>query len=191
MSTDTDRVLELVKKTQTGDQAAFAQLYDEFASRLFSFIRIKVSETTAAEDILQEVFLKAWRGCRSLDLNNLNFSAWLYQVTRNTINDYFRKKYRQVQIVPLEEAEQLASEDQLSDNESGGLPSRVVAQTLDQLPGHYKEVIELRFFQDFSVIDTARILGKNAITVRVWQHRALKQLQTLFKKYGQSSQEIL
>jgi RNA polymerase sigma-70 factor, ECF subfamily len=191
MSTDTDRVLELVKKTQTGDQAAFAQLYDEFASRLFSFIRIKVSETTAAEDILQEVFLKAWRGCRSLDLNNLNFSAWLYQVTRNTINDYFRKKYRQGQIVPLEEAEQLASEDQLSDNESGGLPSRVVAQTLDQLPAHYKEVIELRFFQDFSVIDTARILGKNAITVRVWQHRALKQLQTLFKKYGQSSQEIL
>jgi DNA-directed RNA polymerase specialized sigma24 family protein len=40
----------------------------------------------------------------------------------------------------------------------------------------------LRFFQDLSVADTAKILGKESITIRVWQHRAMKQLKKLFKQ---------
>jgi RNA polymerase sigma-70 factor (ECF subfamily) len=191
MSNDNDHILELVQKIQTGDQIAFAAIYDQYAQRLYAFIRIKVAGTHTAEDILQEVFLKVWRGCRSLDLNNLNFSAWLYKVTSNTINDYYRKKYREPQTTSLEEAAELADTNYTANPLSAGLSKQVMAETMDKLPAHYKEVIELRFMQDFSVQDTAEILGKNSITVRVWQHRALKQLHGLFKKYGQSAQEIL
>ena len=186
MSIDKEHILTLVKQVQIGDQAAFAELYDEFAQRLYAFIRIKVSSQTEAEDILQEVFLKAWVGIKSLDVSNLNFSAWLYKVTGNTINDYYRKKYRESPSVPLEEAAELPSEDSPSDNASHGLERDVIKQTLDHLPAHYKEVIELRFFQDFSVADTASIMGRSSVTVRVWQHRALNQLKQLFEKYGQS-----
>lgn len=186
---DTNQINDLVKKTQTGDQAAFAALYDEFAQRLYAFIRIKVAATEQAEDILQEVFLKAWTGCRSLDTKDLNFSAWLYKVTSNTINDYYRKNYREPQTVSIDEAAQIAGEDDPANNASRGLEKYVVRETLGQLPANYKEVIELRFLQDFSVADTAEILGKNSITVRVWQHRALKMLEKLFTQYAEGRKE--
>lgn len=191
MSIDKNHIIELVKQTQSGDQAAFAELYDEFAQRLYAFIRIKVVGTGEAEDILQEAFLKAWQGCRNLDLNNLNFSAWLYKITSNTINDYFRKKYRQPQTTALEEAAELAGEDNVTNDASSGFSKQVIAKTLDRLPAHYKEVIELRYIQEFSVKEAAEIMKKNSVTVRVWQHRAIKELEKLFKEYGQTPEEIL
>lgn len=181
MSKDKEEVIELVKKTQTGDQAAFSALYDEFAQRIYAFIRVKVSGTEQAEDILQEVFLKAWKGCKALTLEDLNFSAWLYKVASNTINDYYRKNYREPQTVSIEEAAEVAGQDDPANNAARGFEKLFVRETVDQLPPHFKEVVELRFFQDFSVAETAEIMGKNSVTVRVWQHRAVKQLEQLFK----------
>lgn len=183
---DTDQINALVKQTQAGDQAAFAALYDEFAQRLYAYIRLKVTDTEKAEDILQDVFLKAWQGCRKLEIKDLNFSAWLYKVTANTVNDFYRKKYREPQTVPLEEAKEVAGVDDTALNASRGLEKQVIKRTLEKLPDHYKEVIELRFLQDFSITDTAEILGRNSVTIRVWQHRAMKQLEKLFKEYGQN-----
>lgn len=182
MSTDKERITNLVRQVQSGDQTAFAVLYDEFAQRLYAFIRIKVAVTEQAEDILQEVFLKAWKGCKALDLKDLNFSAWLYKVASNTINDYYRKTYREPKVVSIDEAQEVAGFDNPADNASRGLEKRIIRQTVDKLPPHFKEVVELRFFQDFSVAETAKILNKNSVTVRVWQHRAMKQLTELFKE---------
>lgn len=184
MDSDKDRIIELVRKTQQGDQAAFSALYDEFAQRIYAFIRIKVSgNAEQAEDILQDVFVKAWQGAKNLKLKDLNFSAWLYKVAANTINDYYRKIYREPKAVSIDEARDIAGEDDPADNASRGLEKYVVRETVDKLPPHFKEVIELRFFQDFSVAETARILGRESITIRVWQHRAIKQLQKLYKEH--------
>jgi RNA polymerase sigma-70 factor, ECF subfamily len=185
---DTVQILALVKQIQNGDQDAFASLYDEFAPRLYSYIRIKVSDTQGAEDILQEVFLKAWVGIRTLPAKDLNLSAWLYKVAANTINDFYRKTYREPKTVALEEASEVPSQDNTANIAGNRLEKRVIQQTLAQLPSHYKEVIELRFLQDFSIADTASIMGKNSVTVRVWQHRAIKQLELLFKKYAETNQ---
>ncbi len=176
------KILNLIKQVQGGDQSAFAELYDEFAQRLYAFIRIKVESDAEAEDILQEVFLKAWAGSKNLNLQNLNFSAWLYKVAGNTINDYYRRKYRQPSQVPLEEARQFASKEiGPEEKTSHGLERTSVQRALAKLPQHYKEVIELRFFQDFTVTETANIMGKNSVTIRVWQFRALTRLKDLFK----------
>ncbi|HEX3100088.1 MAG TPA: RNA polymerase sigma factor [Patescibacteria group bacterium] len=179
---DTGQINALVKQAQTGDQAAFAALYDEFAQRLYAFIRIKVADSEKAEDILQDVFLKAWTGCRKLEIKDLNFSAWLYKVTANTINDFYRKTYREPQTVPIEEAKEIPGLDDTAADASRRLEKQDIKQAMEKLPAHFKEVIELRFFQDFSIADTARILERNSITVRVWQHRATKELEKLFKQ---------
>ncbi len=176
------RIIELVRQTQLGDQAAFASLYDEFANRIHAFIRIKVTGPELAEDILQDVFLKVWKGCKSLDLTDLNFSAWIYKITANTINDHYRKAYRQPQPVSIDEASQIANDDDPALNTHRGLEKVLVHDTVKLLPPNFREVIELRFFQDLSVADTAKILGKESITIRVWQHRAMKQLEKLFKQ---------
>ena len=53
--------MKMVKKAQAGDTEAFGFIYDEFSSRLFRYIRVKVGDTTTAEDLLQEAFVKAWK----------------------------------------------------------------------------------------------------------------------------------
>ncbi len=183
MNIDKNQVLGLVNRMKSGDQEAFSDLYDQFAKQIYAYIRIKVSDQSLAEDILQEVFLKAWTGAKGLDVTNLNFSAWLYKVAGNTINDYYRKKYRQPPEVALEEARELAGQDDLAADASNRFEKESVKRVMASLPTHYKEVIELRFFQDFSIADTAKIMGKNSVTVRVWQHRALASLKKLFENY--------
>lgn len=183
MTSEQEKIIQLVSQIQKGDQAAFSVLYDEFAQQIYAFIRIKITgNTEQAEDILQDVFLKAWKGCKSLELENLNFSAWLYKIASNTVNDYYRKTYREPKPVPIDEAYNIAGDDNPALNTDRGIDNEQMRETVAKLPAHYKEVIELRFFQDFSVADTAKILGRESITIRVWQHRAIKQLQQLYKQ---------
>ncbi len=179
---DTEQVQELVRRVKIGDEAAFAELYDEFADRLYAFIRIKTSGLEEAEDILQEVFLKAWKGSKNLDSKDLNFSAWMYRITSNTINDYYRKKYASPQTVAIEEAAELAGKESTTKETELGFSKEAIGKALDELPQHYKQIIELRFFQELSIIETAEVLQKNSVTVRVWQHRAVKQLEQIFKR---------
>lgn len=180
---DTEHILALVKKVQIGDEVAFAELYDEFANRIYAFIRMKVFGSNEAEDILQDVFLKAWNGTKKLSLENLNYSAWLYKVASNTINDHYRKHYKSAQTVPLEEAKETIAKETATTSIHLEFDKKIIQENLDKLPPHFKQVIELRFFQEFSINETAQILDKNNVTIRVWQYRAIKQLEKLFQKY--------
>ena len=76
---------------------------------------------------------------------------------------------------------QWQSKDNPQNNLSEQFSKDEIRFALDKLPTHYKEVIELRFFQNFNINETAQIMRKNSITVRVWQHRAIKQLEQIYK----------
>lgn len=177
------RINELVAKSQKGDQQAFSLIYDQFADKIYKFIRIKVGTAEQAEDLLQEIFVKAWQGCKKLDVADLNFSAWLYRVASNTVNDHYRKVYRRPQTVELDPAFNIAAPDQTEKLAEDGFEAAAVRKVLDNLPDNYKQIIELRYFQDFTVEETAKVLGKSSITVRVLQHRATKKLKQLFKEH--------
>ena len=178
---DQDQILALVVKMKTGNQDAFSALYDEFVDRIYKFVRFKIQEQSTVEDILQEVFLKAWQGCKTLDVSDLNFSAWLYRIASNTVNDHYRKVYRRPQTDSLEEAMNLAGTDDSQKLASDGFDAKEIKQAMSKLPESYKQIIELRYFQDFSVEESSKILNKTNITIRVLQHRAIKALEKIFK----------
>ncbi len=176
---------ELVEKAKGGDQQAFGELYDLFAEKIFRFIKIKIRDQQEAEDILQETFVKAWRALKNLEMKGLNFSAWLYAIARNGVNDFYRKKYRQPEIAELNE--EVAAVAAVA---GGGAEEEVDRQYLSQamekcfelLPDQYKEILEMRFVQDFSTEETAKILGKSNLSVRLAQHRALKKLKIILEQ---------
>lgn len=182
---NTPEVKSLLAEAKAGGQAAFGQLYDMFASKIYKFIRFKVNTVEIAEDILQDVFLKAWQALPKLELERLNFSAWLYTVARNAVNDHHRRHYRTPQTVSL---------DERLDMPDKGAQARVIEQSeieqvrrlSTQLPPNWRQVMELRFVQGFSVNEAARILGKSSMAVRLIQHRALKRLRELIidDEYG-------
>lgn len=184
---ETSQINQLVEKIKLGDQEAFSLIYEEFVDRIYKFIRLKVSETEQAEDLLQEVFVKAWQGSKKLKVADLNFSAWLYRVASNTVNDHYRKVYRRPQTVELDPAFNVAGKDDTEKLTEDGFETEAVRKVLNDLPDNFKQVIELRYFQDFSVEETAKVLNKSSITVRVLQHRATKKLKQLFKDHGQQT----
>lgn len=181
MDTETN---DLVKRAKQADSEAFGQLYDRFAQRIFKYIRLKIQNQPEAEDVLQDVFVKAYRGLASLNLQDLNFSAWLYKVAGNTINDYFRKKYRthESEIIAIDESFDIPSGVSLQHEVEINSEIEMVRQAFDSLPPLYKQVLELRFLQEFDLDEIAKILNKTNLSVRLLQFRALKKVKIILNE---------
>lgn len=167
-----------ILKAKTGDREAFGYVFDEYADRIFRYIRFKIKDQLQAEDILQEVFLKAWTGLPKLPDENLNLSAWLYKVASNTINDFYRKQYRSPITVDLDSVPEIESNDHQIDI----LDIEFLNRGLAKLPPQYREVLELRFVQEFNLDETSKILNKTNLSVRLAQHRALKSLRKILER---------
>lgn len=174
---------KLIQRAASGEEEAFAHIYDEFAEAIYKFVKFKVTDAEQAEDILQDIFVKAWQGIPKLPLTDLNFSAWLYTVAGNTVNDYFRRVYRRPQTVSLSPDFEIASSHDTSRVAEATINTQHIRAALDTLSPDYKQVLELRFIQEFSVEETARILGKTSVSTRVLQYRALKKLEAIYKHH--------
>lgn len=181
---------ELVSKARQGDNQAFAEIYDSFAQKIFKYIRLKIQDRHQAEDILQEVFIKAYRGLGSLDMENLNFNAWLYRVTGNTINDFFRKKYRTPEIVGMDEKFDVPSGYSLEKEAEIKWEWNEAREAFGLLPPVYRQVLELRFTEQLSLSEVAKILHKNNLSVRLIQHRALKKVRLILNANDLEHQKI-
>ena len=92
----------LVRRAQQQDQEAFAQLYERHFDKIYRYIALKIGNRMEAEDITQQVFLKALRSISSYKWKDIPFSAWLYRIAHNQVVDYLRKKTRHP-TTPLEE----------------------------------------------------------------------------------------
>ncbi len=149
-----------------------------YASRIFRFISLKIPSREHAEDILQETFLKAWQAMPKLNLTNLYFGAWLYKIARNLMNDHYRKAYRTPKMEDIDEHYDLASQSDTAETVAVTLDLVRVREALPQLKQEYRQVLELRFVQEFSVEETAKVMSKTQVAVRIIQHRALKKLHS-------------
>ncbi|MDP3986464.1 MAG: sigma-70 family RNA polymerase sigma factor [Candidatus Veblenbacteria bacterium] len=176
---DSVEVLALVKSAQKKDQAAFGKLYDEYAARIYRFIRFKVPDEAQAEDVLQDTFLKAWQALPKLKLDNLNFSAWLYRIARNLVNDHYRKVYRTPTMEDIQEHYELAYHAHIEERLDEKIGLEHVQTVLPKLKLDYRQVVELRFVQELSVPEVAQIMRRTELAVRILQYRALKKLRGL------------
>lgn len=175
-------VLSTVARAQKGDTAAFGELYDTYANRLYRFISFKIPTRELAEDILQDTFLKAWQALPKLTLENLNFSAWLYRIARNSVNDHYRAVKRRPTPDNIENYYSLTSNSDTLSETAINFDIAIMREVLQKLSPSYRQILELRFLQEFSVEETADIVGKTAVAVRITQHRALKTLNKLLSE---------
>ncbi|MBI5530533.1 MAG: sigma-70 family RNA polymerase sigma factor [Candidatus Doudnabacteria bacterium] len=176
---------DLIKRVQQGDSEAFGQVYDIFAQRIFKYIRLKVQNKEQAEDILQEVFIKAYKGIAALKLEGLNFNAWLYRVASNTVNDHFRKKYRTPEILNIDDHQDISSSSSPQKDMEFRSEMSTVLAAFEDLSPIYRQVLELRFLQDLTIKETAHILSKSQLAIRLLQHRALKKVEGIISRTTQ------
>ena len=84
----------LVHQAKSGNSEAFAQLYDAYVERVYRYILFRVSEDVTTEDLVSQVFLKAWQNLDRYKTGGSPFIAWLYTIARNLVIDYYRAKKR-------------------------------------------------------------------------------------------------
>src|ERR1051326_7628351 len=94
-------LLELLTQAREGKEAAFTALYDLFFEKIYRFIFFRVGHKEVAEDLAEDVFIKAFSSLKTLQKDAV-FESWLYQIARNRIIDYYRSKKL---IIPLDEVE--------------------------------------------------------------------------------------
>ncbi len=163
------------------DPEAFGKIYDLYVSQIYRFIFFKVSNKEEAEDLTAEVFLRTWQYINEMGAETIgNLQAFLYQVARNAVIDYYRERAQKnlstFSVVPegLEDRGQ-----NLKEKIQNASLMEETNRALRQLKDEYREVIVLRFIEEMSVSETAKVLGKSKGAVRVLLHRALKALREL------------
>ncbi len=159
--------------------------YSDHADSIFRFCLTQTRNRDVAKDILQDVFIKTWeylQNGNSVD----NIQAFLFRVAKNAIIDAGRKKKSYSLDVLLEEGfEPVDSRDELIGHQNR-LDFERVLILIDDLDDMYKEPILLRYVEDLSIKDIAKILSEKENTISVRIHRGLdilhKKIQDQEKK---------
>src|SRR5215211_9510256 len=83
---------ELAERASKHDQAAFAELYNAYVDRIYKYIYYKVGNPADAEDLCEQVFLKAWEAIGRYKWCGYPFSSWLYKLAHNLVVDHYRTR---------------------------------------------------------------------------------------------------
>ena len=176
-----DEILNLVAAAQAGDVAAFGILYQELLNPIFRFIRYQVKDQIEAEDLAQEVFVKAWSKLDQFSDRGFTFQSWLYQIARTTVLDWFKKK----KMVIVDEPEQVFGN--LESPHGDPLAEAIQNETAEQinealadLSHTDREVLVLYYVSDLGHAEISAILGLSEEAVRQRKSRALRSLKAKF-----------
>ena len=157
------------------DERKMIAIYDEYSPRLFRYAVRLLGETVLAEDCVAETFSRFIKAVGSNGGPRANVGAYLYRSAHNWITDYYRSR----PVEPLD--------PELTTGEAGN-PSSVVGKQLEQaqvrqallrLTPEQRQVIMLRFYEEWSHAQISRTIGKSAEATRALQARAIAALRQL------------
>lgn len=169
----------IFKVRQNKDADAYGQLYDYYVDRIFRFILFKVSSIEEAEDLTSEVFLKTWEYVNNGAGKIKNLNALLYKVARNAVIDHYRAKSSNAVATDEERMELIQDKRDLEGEANAKIEILNIEKHLAKLKDAYREVIILKYVEEFSIGEIAEIVDKSRGNVRVLLHRALQALREI------------
>ncbi len=167
-----------------GNQNFLKILIDRYTPSIYNF-SVRFVGVSYAEDIVQDVFIKAWKNIKKFDIKKSSFKTWLFTITRNTITDYLRKK-KMISFSKLNKDEEEPYEATIEDEVI--LPSEALMKLedkeflnniLDKLPINYKEVLVLYYQEEMTFKEIGELLNKPLNTVKSYHHRALIKMKEM------------
>lgn len=181
------QIEKLVKKAQKNDEKSFTVLYDSFFDRIFRYVSFRVP-ATEAEDLVGDIFFKIVQNLKKYkSQKNSGFTAWIFKISHNTVIDFYRKQ-----------KELLGKDNEDDDNffmmlpdEKNPRPDEKVLKKeeattlrnfLQKLSPPHREILELKFLEEFSNKEITKITGKSEGNIRIIQLRALRELRQYFQK---------
>jgi RNA polymerase sigma-70 factor (ECF subfamily) len=154
-----------IAAAQRGDEDAFGQLYRLHRPAIVRMARLHVG--IDGDDLVAEVFMRAWTGLPTYRPTGVPFVAWLYGIARHVIVDQVRRESRSTPQATLpERAVDLREDDRL-----------MLADAIDSLPDEQRQVIELKYLLGLRNPEVAEALGVSVGAVNAKQWRALRALR--------------
>jgi RNA polymerase sigma-70 factor, ECF subfamily len=172
----------LARKAIQGDVEAYGELYNLCLYRIYRYIFNQVRNEMQAEDITEEVFIKAWKAIKSCKGKESTFIPWLYRIAHNCLIDNIRKKHLEIPFDMVTIVDEASPEKKAEDR----MELQMVLEMVKDLPESQKQVILLKFMDDMDNEEIGRIMGKRQGAVRALQMRALISLR---EKFGSGVKE--
>lgn len=166
--------VEYATASQGGDRAAFGALYDRYIERVYRFVYYKTFDKEVSEDIVSQVFIKAYERIGSFDAKKGNFSQWIYSIARNAVIDHFRVAKR---TVPIEDIFDLGEDERTEAKIDARDLLKKVESYLSKLSPRQREIVTLRVWEEMPYRDIAEIVGGSEDSVKMMFSRTIRELR--------------
>jgi len=169
-------LIDLAKK---GNKEAFGILYEIYFVPVFRYIFARVNSREETEDLVQEVFLKVYKNIKEIEVKENSPLNYFFTVAKNSVIDYWRRKKevlteKEMNLSNYQKPEFVEKIEQKEMEE-------IIKELVKELTPDQQEVIVLRFINEMSNKEIAKLLGKTEEAVRQLQSRALKSLREKLK----------
>lgn len=171
---------ELMMRVRDGQTSELGVLFERHHDRLFNFLQRMTGNRAAAEDLVQEVFVRMLRYRDSFRGDEAGgFLPWMYTLARNACTDHLRRTTRRREDAPSERE---------PPDDAPGAPARLereqslrtLRRALMRLSAEKREVLVLSRFESMKFDDIAAVLGCPVGTAKVRAHRALRELREIY-----------
>lgn len=174
--------VDLIGRVADGDAQALEVLYDRYNRVVYSFALRIVGDPQLAEELLQEVFFRAWQQGKAFRENRGAFVTWLLSITHNMAIDEVRKRRRRPQKADSEEPEQvLAAVQDTTQDVEGEVWLTSLRETIEGamalLPSAQREAIELAYFQGLTQREISERLGEPLGTIKTRMRLGIQKLR--------------
>ena len=167
----------IIRKCLNGDSAAFGFLVDKYKASVYAYVYSRLRNFHDAEDLAQEVFIKAYRNLRKLRTYD-SFLAWLYAIASNLCKNWARAQSRRPDSEFIEDAEPDALDNSSINSYRSERAFEPLHEALDSLPDIYRQALTLRYLGGMSSREIARFVGASPAAIR----KRLSKARSLLKK---------
>ena len=176
---DNDGDKDLVLRLQSRDPQAMGDLYDRYGRIMYSLIFRIVRNTSVAEDLVQETFLRIWNRVHGFDPEKGALSPWVLAVARNRAIDYLRSVDGRMAQSAFE-LDKMEHPIVFADFDSGILNMdrvRMLKEAFQKLTPNQRIALELAYYEGLSQSEMAERMKQPLGTVKTWVRSALKILR--------------
>ena len=165
---------QLVRRAINGSESAWLTLVRRYENRLYNHALRMVGNPDDAMDLLQDVFLSVYRNLDSFR-GDAPFTAWIFRIATFRCTDHLRK--RRYDVTEYEEQPDETGRGNPSLNLESARSNRDIMHLMAKLPQEQRQVIELKFFQNFTFDEIAAQLGISSNTAKSRLYAALKKMR--------------
>ena len=174
----------LVARAQA-DRAAFAEVYDHFFRRVYNYVRYRVNEPDAADDLTAQIFEQVLCHLAEYRPKRGPFAAWLFRIARNRVRDHLRHERRHPQVPLGSLEERIGDHTELADQVAAKQTRARALALVAELKEREREIIALKFGAGLTNRQIADLMDLSESNVGVILYRTLRALRQHLRDDGE------